>query len=180
MPKPTSERLQGLGESLHQLLLDLPTHDAITDTLDYLLGALYGLSRAHELKFRDRTGVHFSIYRRLLPNEALKIPKNQAPHDLWVAGFHFNSAIQRLASAFDRIPKMLGAKKKYAKDRMAEVNLDDHAQWTLVYDEVNDFKHDPEGRAAGRGVKMADALAAFDQTLALLAKAAPKLKTQYK
>ncbi len=67
-----------------------------------------------------------------------------------------------------------------AQERMAEVNLDDHAQWALVYDEVNEFKHEPEGRAAGRGVSMVDALAAFEQTLALLAKAAPTLKARYK
>jgi hypothetical protein len=63
---------------------------------------------------------------------------------------------------------------------MAEVNPENHVQWTLLYDEVNDFKHEPEGRTAGRGVTMADALAAYDQTIALLKKSAPSLKARYK
>lgn len=48
-----------------------------------------------------------------------------------------------------------------------------------VYQEVNDFKHKPEGRASGRGVTMTDAMAAFEQTLALLAKVSPTLKARY-
>jgi hypothetical protein len=176
MPQSTSERLQKVGGSLHQLLLDLPDTDAITDTIDYLLGALYGLYRAQELGFRDRGGQQFSVYRAHLANDALRIPKGQTVNQLWLAGFYFNSAIQRLASAFDRIPKMLDAKKTSAADRMKEVNRDDYAHWEHVYREVNDFKHKPVGRYAGRGVAMADALAAFDQTLTLLTKGSTTLK----
>jgi hypothetical protein len=107
---------------------------------------------------------------------------------IWRAGFYFNSAIQRIASAFDRFPQMLGAKMKvkgkqqktYVKDRMKEVNPDDYAEWELLYDEVNDFKHSPEGTAAGRSVKMADALTAFEQVIGLLNRGTPKLIERYK
>jgi hypothetical protein len=195
MSPRTSEPLQQFGTSLHQLILDLPERDAITDTLDYLLGALYGLSRAQELEFRDRATGQIQSYSAYLANDALAIAKGQPINQPWLAGFYFNSSIQRLASAFDRIPRMLGAKmetttaengqqtkkrRTTTKERMAEVNPENHVQWTLLYDEVNDFKHEPEGRTAGRGVTMADALAAYDQTIALLKKSAPSLKARYK
>ena len=95
-----------------------------------------------------------------------------------MAGFYFNSAIQRIAAAFDRVPQMLGAKKKKkvgtkrvstsAKERMTEVNHSAFDKWQKVYDEVNAFKHDPEGRAAGRTVTMTDSIESFEQMLNLL------------
>lgn len=178
MSKTVPARLDGFGVAIHQLFLQLPNHDAVTDTLDYALGALFGLARAHELGFRDRTGAHFSVYRPHLANYALKIPKNQSVNRLWMAGFYFNSAIQRIAAAFDRVPQMLGAKKKKkvgtkrvstsAKERMTEVNHSAFDKWQKVYDEVNAFKHDPEGRAAGRTVTMTDSIESFEQMLNLL------------
>jgi hypothetical protein len=189
MPKTVPARLDEFGAALHQLLLQLPDHDAVTDTLDYLLGALFALTRAHELGFRDRTGAHFSVYRPHLANYALKIPKNQSVNNLWTAGFYFNSAIQRIASAFDRIPRMLGAKKKKkvgakrvftsAKERMTKVNHTPSDKWEKVYDEVNAFKHDPEGRAAGRTVAMTDAIESFEQMLNLLNGSTAKLAARY-
>ena len=74
---------------------------------------------------------------------------------------------------------MLGAKMKKqvrgkmqatsAKERMAEVNPKAYREWEKVYDEVNAFKHSPEGRAAGRRVTMNDAIVAFAQMIAFIA-----------
>ena len=190
MTRSTSERLQNFGKVLHQLFLDLPDHNAITDTVDYVLGALYGLSRAHQLGFRDRPGGHFPIYRPHLANYALEVPKGREINKLWSAGFYFNSSIQRIASAFDRIPRMLGAKMKKnvggksvptsAKDRMKEVSGSPVTKWEQVYDEVNSFKHAPEGRAGGRTVAMADAIESFEEMLSLLTDGKQTLITRYK
>jgi hypothetical protein len=168
MPNNIIDSLDKSSVSLHQLFIDLPDHDAITDTLDYILGALYGLYRAHDLGFRNRTGAHFSEYRPHLANYALEIAKHQSVNELWSAGFYFNSAIQRIAAAFDRIPQMLGATSRTAKERMAEVNPTAFEKWQKVYDEVNAFKHDPNGKVTGRTVSMSDAVTSFDQILQLL------------
>ncbi len=189
MPKSVPDRLEQFGVRLHQLFLQLPDHDAVTDTLDYVLGALFGLACADQLGFRDRKGAHFSVYRPHLANYALEVPRNQSVNQLWTAGFYFNSAIQRIASAFDRIPRMLGAKKTKnkggkrvptsAKQRMAEVNSTAFDKWEKVYDEVNAFKHDPRGRAAGRTVAMSDAIESFEQLLTLLNASAAQLAARY-
>jgi hypothetical protein len=55
-----------------------------------------------------------------------------------------------------------------AKDRMSAVNSAPHRHWEKVYDEVNTFKHNPTGRAAGRTVTMDDAVVACSEVLDLI------------
>lgn len=188
-PKTIRQQLGEYGQLLHEFLVELPEHEAITDTLDYILGALYGLTHANRVGFADRLTKYVSVYRPHLADYALKVPKSEAVNALWTAGFYFNSGIQRLASAFDRIPRLLGAQMKKrvgekvqstsAKERMAEVNPHPCGEWETVYDEVNAFKHSPEGRAAGRTVTMNDALLAFGQMLTLLSDSRAALTKRY-
>jgi hypothetical protein len=180
MSTEVSDQLDQFGRSMHRLLAELPDHAAITDTLDYILGALFGLAQANLIGFKDRSAEFVSVYRPNLANYALQITGDRAMNSLWLSGFFFNSAIQRLASGFDRVPRMLGAKMTKrvgrrnkeigtsAKERMTEVNAKPFPHWERVYDEVNAFKHSPEGKAAGREVTMSDALAAFGELLELL------------
>jgi hypothetical protein len=178
MPKTIPEQLDGYGCLLHSLLVELPDHPATTDTLDYALGALYGLTQANQTGFKDRPTQYLRVYRPHLANYALQVASGLPLHSLWTAGFYFNSGIQRIASAFDRIPRMLGAKmhkqvagrrqSTTAKERMKEVNAKTYTQWERVYDEINAFKHSPEGRAAGRKVTINDALSAFGEMMQLI------------
>jgi hypothetical protein len=190
MPDKIREQLDEYGRLLHNLLIELPDHREITDTLDYILGALYGLVHAHRLGFKDRSTQYVPVYRPYLANYALQVSKGGILNSLWNAGFHFNSGIQRLAAAFDRLPKMLGAKPKKrvagktrattAKQRMAEINPNPCPNWEAVYDEVNAFKHDPEGRSAGRTVTMNDALVAFGEMAQLILDKRPVIAKRYK
>jgi len=178
MPKEITELLDEYGRSLHNLFVELPDHPAITDTLDYVLGALYGIVQAHKLGFKDRLTQYVPVYRPHLANYALEVSKGRPLDPVWNAGFHFNSGIQRLAAAFDRVPQLLGARMKKtirgktrsttARERMVEVNPNPCRHWETVYDEVNVFKHYPEGRAAGRTVSMNDALLAFGEMTQLI------------
>jgi hypothetical protein len=54
MTPSVTTRLENLGRRVHELLKSLPDHDATTDTLDYVVGVLYGLVRAGDLEFIDR------------------------------------------------------------------------------------------------------------------------------
>ena len=190
MTKEIAEQLNEYGRSLHNLLVELPDHPAITDTFDYVLGALYGLVQAHKLGFRDRSTRYVAIYRPHLANYALEVSKTGPLDAIWTAGYHFNSGIQRLAAAFDRIPRMLDAKMKKrvrgrmrsttAKERMTEVNPKSFQYWEAVYDEVNAFKHSPEGRAGGRTVAMNDALFAFEEMMQLISDRKALLTQRYR
>jgi hypothetical protein len=185
----TKERLKEQARDLHRLLNELPQHHAITDTLDYVLGALFGLLQAETTGFKERIGGYVPEYHAHVANYAMNLSEGRQLNSVWLAGFYFNSGIQRLAAAFDRVPKMLGAankgmvdgKKKptTARDRMTEVNSGDWANWEKVYDEVNAFKHSPEGRATGRTVTMEDAVAASAEVLDLLAQTKSELNRRF-
>ena len=69
-----------------------------------------------------------------------------------------------------RMQKQTGGRRRSttAKERMAQVNRNSCHYWEIVYDEVNAFKHRPEGRAAGRTVTMNDAVEAFGEMARLI------------
>ena len=161
------------------MLIRLPDRDAVTDVFDYLLGSFYGLQRAFELSFVDRPGGWHSTYRPHLPQYVEAIQAGKPPHEMWLAGFYFNSSIQRLAACFDRIPKLLHATGNNALDRMASVNTNPYDGWHAVYREINAYKHDAAGRAAGRNVGMAEASEAFCQAVDLLVASESKLVELY-
>jgi hypothetical protein len=86
------EQLGEIGVRLHGLLRKLPDHEAITDTLDYVIGAVYGLERAIHWGFRNRSGTWEREYRPFLTKYVLDIAAGRDANPLWVAGLYFNSA----------------------------------------------------------------------------------------
>lgn len=174
------QQIQCQAEHIKALLVTLPDHDAITDVFDYVVGAQYGLVKAIEIGFVDRPGTWHSTYRPHLPQYVEYISIQKPVNDLWLAGFYFNSGIQRLAACFDRIPKLLGAKGKTAQKRMKNINSKKYGEWKKVYDEINAFKHDVSGRAKGRLVSMTEAVKAFEQAVALLKSNEAKLAATYR
>ena len=174
--KTTQEQLSINARLLTSCLTSFPQHPAVTDTLDYILGAIYGLCQADLNGFKNRPAAYVPEYHPHLANYAINLAEGRRMDSVWTAGFFFNSGIQRLAAVFDRIPKMLGADQKDG-GREVETHRErsdvrgqpaPHAHWEKVYGEVNAFKHDPEGLAAGRTVTMDDAVSACSEVLDLL------------
>ncbi len=169
------QELQRQAEYLKALLVTLPDRDEITDVFDYVVGAQYGLMKAIEIGFVDRPGTWHSTYRPHLPQYVEHISTQKPVNDLWLAGFYFNSAIKRLAACFDRIPKLLRASGANARERMKNVNTGSYAAWDKVYGEINAFKHEVAGKAAGRTVSLTEAVKAFEEVIALLKASETKL-----
>jgi hypothetical protein len=178
-PSAMRMKLKTPANDLKSLLMSLPNHEAVTDTFDYVIGALYGLSRAIETGFVDRLGGWHSTYRPHLLQYIDCVLKSEKINERWLAGFYFNSAIQRLAASFDRIPKLLGASGANAHARMANVNPQNCPAWHKVYKEVNVFKHEIAGRASGRQVTVEQAVAAMEELVQLLKANQRKLATMY-
>jgi hypothetical protein len=174
------QQLEQSADNLKTLLIKLPDHDAITDVFDYVVGAQYGLMKAIEIGFVDRAGTWHSTYRPHLPQYVELISGQKPVNDLWLAGFYFNSGIQRLAACFDRIPKLLGASGANARERMKTVNTGSYASWDKVYAEINAFKHEVTGKAAGRTVTLTEAVKAFEEVTALLKASEPSLAANYR
>ncbi|MFL6437687.1 MAG: hypothetical protein ACJ71Q_08920 [Terriglobales bacterium] len=178
-PVAMKATIEKSAEDLRQLLIQLPDKDAVTDVFDYMVGALYGLRKAIDLGFVDRPGGWHSSYRPHLPQYVEAIQTGKPLNQLWLAGFYFNSAIQRLAACFDRIPKLLQATGGTARTKMKSANKASYKEWDAVYNEINVYKHNTEGRATGREVGTAEAVAAFNQAVALLLTEEAKLKRLY-
>lgn len=174
------QQLKQQAEYLKALMIRLPDHDAITDVFDYLVGAQYGLMRAIEIGFVDRPGTWHRAYRPHLPQYVEHIAAQEPVNNFWLAGFYFNSGIQRLAACFDRIPKLMGARGDTAPKRMKNVNPQKYEKWRKVYEEINAFKHDISGRAKGRLVSMSEAVQAFEEIVALLRRNEATLAATYR
>ena len=88
MTSTVKGRLEKMGKRLHDLLKDLPDHDAVADTLDYIVGAVYGLKRAADLGFVDRPGKSEAAYKPFLTKYVLDVVEGKEVNRLWLAGFY--------------------------------------------------------------------------------------------
>jgi len=123
-------RLTQSVRRLHGLTAELP---AIRELLDYLYGAVHALARAHALNYRDRTGPLPGDYQaNMLKRMHRAILGRLSYHGPWLAGFYFNSAIQRLAAAYHRTRRAVPCQSEGFK----------HAHLDKVNEDVDDLKHD--------------------------------------
>ena len=153
--------------------------DNLAGTLDEFLGALYALTLARVQGFVDRPAG--------TPIELLVLQKRSAQlahgrvrlEGKWMAGFHFNSALLRLAAVYHRGLKILTGDirpRVYVGDLLKTLQPD-YTTWTghtwsnaninRLHDEVNDLKHTPQGLFGGRSVAYAEAVAAVGELLEL-------------
>jgi hypothetical protein len=176
---PTNRDLAGLGRRL-DALLNKPrvlTDDNIAGTLDEFLGALYALILARVQGFADRTpGTPIEI--PVLQRRSAQIASGRVRLDgAWMAGFHFNSALLRLAAVYHRALKILTGAGDYVNPLLTKLDPI-YRGWTgqswsntnidRLHHEVNDLKHSPQGLYGGRNVAYAVAVAAVDELLQLL------------
>jgi hypothetical protein len=144
-------------------------------TLDDFLGAVYALCFAKHNKppFGDRPG----------PLEVPVIVK-RAEHiaagttrlaGSWLAGFHFNSALFRIAATYHRGLKVVAGKEKvrgiWVADllEIVEPCFQDwpHKQLDHIYNEVNQLKHDGGGIYFARKVTWSQAIASLGELIEL-------------
>lgn len=174
-PRVNRNHLAVSAERLASLTKTLP---GLLDILDLLAGAIYSLQMAERLGFRDRPGELKPQYTQNLVKRLERMSKNElATGGLWLAGLHFNSAIQRLAACYRRSQDVF---KRFHRrftskqgPRFLSNNLDS------VTTESNKIKHDEYGLIAGREVAFAMALAALGDLLSELERRSFELKQQY-
>lgn len=173
----TAPELQALAQKLEPLMKS-SRGAAERDPLDYLLGALHALFQAKQLGYQHRPQSLDDKYwnEGPLPRVGYMAQGKLRVEGKWLAGFYFNSALVRLAAAFDRTVRLKATRKKIkVKKRpvwnlLLDLGLQRFSKGKLarVYREVNPLKHAPEGLATGRRITMTDATQAFDEMLDLL------------
>lgn len=123
-----------------------------------LLGAVFSLENAISLNYEDRTGENLPRnYIEELRKIAKRIELNEELEEReWLAGYYFDSAVQRLAALNERVSKYIFGKKQDIS--------------SVIRREVNRMKHDIEGILSGRTANVEDALKASLNIAELLKK----------
>jgi hypothetical protein len=148
-------------------------------TLDDLLGALYSLILARHHKFEDRTSQ--TIETPVLERRASQVQAGEVRIDgKWIAGWHFNSALYRVAAVYHRVLKVtIGdpETREYVpalRPRVQQL----YRQWRssdwssvgadAICTEVNTLKHTSKGVYFGRTATFEEATIAVAELLDLV------------
>jgi hypothetical protein len=167
-------------------LLDNPVVSSNTDlfsTLDDFLGAVYALIFARRGGFKERRGHTPEPEPPRI--RARQLEKGEVRVDgAWMAGFHFNSALYRIAAVYHRVLKLAASSQclqRRKRPMVGDLLLDVErcfANWTgrawvhpnlsAVHNEVNLLKHEREGIYTTRGVGFNEGVSAADELLQLI------------
>jgi len=159
------------------VLLRLPkvhknTH--LLGCLDDFLGAIYALWFAKERDFKDRVAIPIEVDKVVKRADQLAT-REVRPDGKWMAGFHFNSALLRMAAVYHRALKVVVGKPETTDfvNKLQPIAAKLYPQWTSqvwqsgniekVYREMNHLKHTSKGVYAGRTVGYQDAIQAVKE-----------------
>jgi len=147
------------------------------DCADDFLGALYGLAFAKRGGYVDRTDKpkEFAAVKKRARELSLGAVRTHGP---WMAGFHFNSALFRLAASYHRFLKLVTGKSNgYVPDlepcAKALYKKRTGSEWqnfslNKIHDQVNHLKHAPDGTYLRRKVLLCQAMSAVQELLDLV------------
>lgn len=180
-PKDESlSRLMSAAGRISALLSKAKVKKDAVSCLDEFLGAVYALIFARLGGFADRPkGVPIQPGR--IDDRANEIAAGKIRTDgTWMAGFHFNGALFRIAAMYHRSLKVVLGKptsREYAPQLLPEA-AKAYLTWTskvwqstsneAVYSEVNHLKHSSDGLREGRAVKFSVAVEAIEELLTLI------------
>lgn len=177
---PSYAKLTDFARRLETLLNKpkVKTNVHAQSTLDFLLGALYGLSLAALDGYEHRPKGKKPDFEPLVNRTALLVKGEVRLDGKWMAGFHFNSALFRLAAIYHRTLKVVTKNTDTDKsvgdlmDELREKHKGWAGRWTnrniqKLHEEVNDWKHAAQGRYEGRDVNPGHAFGATEELLTL-------------
>jgi hypothetical protein len=146
----------------------------IQASIDDLLGAVYSLIHAKSHQFVHRTG---QVEIPVVKTRARQIQFGVVRTDgRWIAGWHFNSALFRLAAVYHRLLKAVTGEDENVADllqparemflRQAKRNWENKCIHK-IYQEVNCLKHSARGLYFSRRATFADAVSSIEELLRL-------------
>ena len=173
---PGDKELADYGAQIVRLLQSphAEKNHFLISTLDDFLGVLYALifARHNRPPFEDRCGpIEVPVVLKRAENAAAGTIRTSGK---WLAGFHFNSALFRIAATYHRGLKVVSENQTGRPNRVdllkkVESDFPDwqHKNLDRIYDEVNDLKHSAEGLFNSRSVSASEAKAAVAELLEL-------------
>lgn len=159
--------LKQLAQRTAVLTRELPQYRAI---LDVTTGAIFALFRAERLAYKHRDGQLSDEY---LQNLTLRLERMAegclSQKHGWLAGFYFNSAIQRTAAAGEQLAGILKRLDRQARQQGKGLSIPNpSAELNEVGEEVNRLKHDETGLERGRDITPSSAVAALSEIVQTL------------
>ncbi|TQV80249.1 hypothetical protein [Aliikangiella coralliicola] len=134
-----------LLDAAEKLALIQPRNAEEQAIYGFLVGASYGLRETINFGYIDGTGDKLpSDYSEQLQKLASALAASgDLDNDKWLAGFYFNTALQRLSPACERLGKYIGKRQDLIPNTRKEVNK---------------LKHEVSGVLSGRKVTIDEAL----------------------
>lgn len=173
--------LARLGARIGLLLSDstAKAKPEVVSSLDDLLGAIYALFLARHHHFEDRLDRDIEI--PVVCTRAEQVARGDIRVDgKWIAGWHFNSALFRVAAVYHRLLKVAAGDpqtEEYRPKLLPKVR-ELYRAWSgtdwssqnadAIYAEVNILKHAPEGVHHGRRATFNQAVSAVGELLTLI------------
>ena len=175
----TYRRLAKSANRIDKLLAARPTDPHLRDTLDLFLGALYALALAKLGGFVDRTKGSTQV--TAITTRAADVAAGRIRLDgKWMAGFHFNSALFRIAAVYHRLLKIVVDNPKTGEtvDVLRPRADQLYREWTRhqwsrtkadwVHGEVTGLKHQPNASLNRRRAKFEHAVDGVEELLKLI------------
>lgn len=162
-------RLVEIAEKLSTLVAALP-HDRLGDLLDLTAGGLASLTLARQHRYQDRPEPLPKDYYEKLCERVERMAAGTVPsRGRWISGYHFNSAIFRIAAVRVKTRALLKGIDRQNKQREGQLraSLPD-TDFDQLHNEYRELKHGPAGLAAGRQVTFDLAVEALQEVIAVL------------
>lgn len=162
-------QLKELARRVAVLTKELPQYRAI---LDVIAGAIFAAFRATELEYKHRDLELSDKYLQNLTMRLERMADGRLPKKHgWLAGFYFNSAIQRIAAAGEQLAGILKRLERQAKRQGKETEASNNLPaLDEIREEVNRFKHDETGLERGRRITPSSAVKALSEIVQTLEK----------
>jgi hypothetical protein len=159
--------LKQLARRTAVLTRELPQYRAI---LDVIAGAIFAVFRARELQYKHRDGQLSDKYLQNLAVRLERMAEGRLPQKHgWLAGFYFNSAIQRIAAAGEQLAGILKRLERQAKQQGRVFDISNVLPaLNQIKEEVNRFKHDETGLERGRDITPSSAVTALSEIVQTL------------
>jgi len=173
---PGNQKLADYGARILNLLQCLETQQNhfLLATLDDFLGVLYALifAKCNDRAFKDRNG---PIEVKTVVKRAEHVAEGKVrTSGNWLTGFHFNSALFRIAATYHRGLKVVCGKGTSDLQKGELLTIVEptfpswqHKELDKIHKEVNQLKHDGEGLFQTRTVTWKEAESAVEELLEL-------------
>jgi len=108
-----SDRRSQIRLLFSQLSELIDKHPYLVHSWRFAVGALYALDKSYQYHVERSSYTQPDIHLTQVRQVISQIYMEQSPDQIWLAGFHFNAALMRIAALYERSLRSLLSESKY-------------------------------------------------------------------